>query len=152
MIILCSGITGFQPAPTVKENNFKQICYKTLGSKVIEFVGKEASQSFYECIVKMRDNRVHILLNSQYPFMAFTSARQVYTDSFPFINEPDLANSFKQHYKILHHVQLTEPLIYKQKGKKVIVENRNDLHKEELKQIAYWEPKTVGDVVFNYWD
>lgn len=100
----------------------------------------------------MRDYRVHILLNSQYPFMAFTSARQLHTDTFPFINEPELAKSFKQYYKILHPVQLTEPFKYKQKGKKVIVANHNDLHQEELKQIVYWESKTVGDVVFNYWD
>lgn len=152
MLILCSGITGFQPAPSVKENKFKQICFNSFGSKVIDFVGKETSQSFYECVVNNRDKRIHILLNCQYPFMAFTSTRQLFTDSLPFINEPEIAKPFKQYYKILLPGQLTEPFNYTQKGNKIIVKNHHDLHEEELKQIVYWKPKTVGDVVFNYWD
>ena len=152
MLILRAGITGFQPAPSVNENKFKQICFNSLGSKVIDFVGKEASQSFYECIVKVRDKRIHILLNCQYPFMAFTSTRQLYTDYFPFIDEPEIAQPFKQYYKILHPNQLNEPLSYIQKGEKIIVKNENNLHQDELQQLAYWEPKTVGDVVFNCWD
>lgn len=28
----------------------------------------------------------------------------------------------------------------------------NNLHQDELDRLAFWEPKTVGNVVFNYWD
>jgi len=47
---------------------------------------------------------------------------------------------------------LNEPLRYTQKGKEIIVKNENTLHKDEMEQLVYWQPKTVGDVVFNYWD
>lgn len=26
------------------------------------------------------------------------------------------------------------------------------LYKAELQQIQYWKPKTVGEILFNYWD
>lgn len=152
MLILRSGITGFQPAPSVKENKFKQICYSLFGSKVLDFIGGEPGKSFYECIIKVKDKRINILLNSQYPFIAFTSTRELNMDYFPFIDEPDIAKPFKQYYKILHPNQLNEPLRYIQKGDKIIVENENNLHQDELDQLAFWEPKTVGNVVFNYWD
>lgn len=33
MLILCSGITGVQPAPLVEENKFKQLCYSLFGKQ-----------------------------------------------------------------------------------------------------------------------
>ena len=27
-----------------------------------------------------------------------------------------------------------------------------ELNKAELKQIEYWKPNTVGDIIFNFWD
>ena len=152
MLILRSGITGFLPAPSVKENKFKQICYSLFGSKVLDFIGAEAGKNFYECIIKIKDKRIHILLNGQYPFMAFTSTREVYVKYFPFIDEPELSKLFNQYYKILHPNQLNEPLRYTQKGAKIIVKNENHLHQDELEELVYWKPETVGDVVFNYWD
>ena len=78
MLILCSGITGFQPAPSVKENKFKLICYSLFGSKLLDFIGEETGRNFYECVIKLKEKKVHVLLNSQYPFIAFTSTRELY--------------------------------------------------------------------------
>lgn len=152
MLILCSGITGFLPAPSVEENKFKQICYSLFDSKVLDYVGAEAGRNFCECIVKGKDKRIHILLNSQYPFMAYTSTRDINVNDFPFIDEPELSKLFKQYYKILSPSQLNERLRYTQKGKKIFVKNENNLHQAELEELVHWKPKTVGDVVFNYWD
>ncbi|QOR64917.1 hypothetical protein IM538_13790 [Cytobacillus suaedae] len=46
MIILRSGITGFLLAPSVKENQFKQICYSLFGSKVLDFIGENKERVF----------------------------------------------------------------------------------------------------------
>lgn len=152
MLILCSGITGFQPAPLIEENEFKQLCYSLFGKKVLDFKEDRTVENFYECVIKVEDKRVHVLLNGQYPFLAFTSNRESNVHYFPFINEPELSKIFEHHYKILSLNQLNEPLRYTQKGKKIIVKNENTLHQDELEQLVYWQPKTVGEVVFNYWD
>lgn len=152
MLILSSGITGFQPAPSVKENKFKQLCYSIFGSRVMDFIGSEPGKNFYECIVKVKDRKIHILLNSQYPYIALTSTREINVHHFPFIVEPEIAKPIKQYYKILTPNQLNEPIRYTQQCEKIIVKNENTLHQDELIQLVYWEPKTVGDVVFNYWD
>ncbi|QOR64916.1 hypothetical protein IM538_13785 [Cytobacillus suaedae] len=92
------------------------------------------------------------MLNSQYPFMAFTLTRELNVDYFPFIDEPEIAKPLIQYYKILHPNQLNESLSYTQIGNKRIVKNENNLHQNELEQLTYWEPNTVGESVFNYWD
>ena len=28
----------------------------------------------------------------------------------------------------------------------------DQLNRAEIKQIAYWKPKRMGDIVFNFWD
>jgi hypothetical protein len=30
--------------------------------------------------------------------------------------------------------------------------NDNELNSAELKQIAYWKPETIGELIFNFWD
>lgn len=152
MLILSSGISGFQPAPTVKEKEFKQLCYSLFGKKALDYIEDRTTKNFYEFVIKVGDKKVHILLNGQYPFMAFTSSRESDVHYFPFINEPELSKMFERHYKVLSFNQLNEPLRYTQKGKEILMENENSLHKDELKQLSYWQPKTVGEVVFNYWD
>ncbi|WP_068604431.1 hypothetical protein [Paenibacillus swuensis] len=152
MLILSSGITGFLPAPSVKENTFKQLCYSIFDSRVIDYIGSDPGKNFYECIVKDKVRNIHILLNGQYPFIALTSTREINVHYFPFIDEPEIAKPFKQYYKLLTPNQLNEPLRYTQQGEQIIVINENTLHQNELIQLVYWEPKTVGDVVFNYWD
>ncbi|WP_233880077.1 hypothetical protein [Virgibacillus halodenitrificans] len=152
-MILLAGITGFQPAPSTKEKDFKAICYSSLDSDGVEFVEtKGFVKNFYECVIKMKSKRVHALLNSQYPFIAFTSSRQVDELNFPFIDDVKLSNIFSPYYEVLCFEQLNEPVRYHRQCKNIILDNENTLHQVELKQLAYWKPKTVGEIVFNYWD
>lgn len=152
-MILRSGVTGFLPAPSTNESEFKAVCYSLLDSDGVEFVETQGFvKSFYECIIKVRSKRVHVLLNSQYPFVTFTSSRQADERNFPFIDDIELSNIFSPYYKVLCFEQLNEPVKYWQQGKNIIIENENTLHQAELKQVAYWKPKTVGEIIFNYWD
>ena len=152
MLLLCSGITGFQPAPTIEKSEFQHICYSLYGSNVLNFIDDGPAKNFYECIIKVNGKKVHVLLNSQYPFMAFTSNRKIEEHSFPFVDEPELVKMLEPYYKVLNSSQLNEPIRYTQKGKKITIENVNSLHQAELEQLVHWQPKTVGEVVFNYWD
>ncbi|MCD8502638.1 MAG: hypothetical protein LRY71_14450, partial [Bacillaceae bacterium] len=64
----------------------------------MSYIEDRTAKNFYECVIKVGDKKVHILLNGQYPFMAFTSSRQSDIHSFPFINEPELSKMFEHHY------------------------------------------------------
>ncbi|WP_227936429.1 hypothetical protein [Alkalihalobacillus deserti] len=159
MLILRSGITGIydgkgNPPPSVKENTFKQLCYSLFASKVQDFIGTEEDgiKNFYEAVVKLNNKRIHILLNAHYPYMAYTDTRELYVDYFPFIANDQLADSFKPYYKVLSPSQLNEPLTFKRIKGKVSLENENTLSEIDLEQLVYWDAKTVGNVVFNYWD
>ncbi|OIJ19163.1 hypothetical protein BKP45_14240 [Anaerobacillus alkalidiazotrophicus] len=152
MLILRYGVTGFYPAPSVSKTEFRDLCYSLFRKKIFKFIGGETGKSFYECIIKEKDDNFHILLNAQYPFLAFTAPRKLDTHDLPFIEIPEIAKPLNQFYEILSPAQLNEPFIYTKKGRKIRVKNKNKLHHEELQQIAYWESKTVGEVVFNFYD
>ncbi|MUV38803.1 hypothetical protein JNUCC1_02674 [Lentibacillus sp. JNUCC-1] len=103
-------------------------------------------------VIKVRNKSVHALLNSQYPFIAFTSSRQGDEHHFPFIDDVELSNIFNPYYEVLSFEQLNKPVRYHQQGTNITLENENTLHQADLKQLAFWKPKTVGEIVFNYWD
>ncbi|MDY0408816.1 hypothetical protein ACFFIS_04275 [Virgibacillus soli] len=152
-MLLRAGITGFQPTISIGESGFKTVCYSSFGSNGVDIVeGLGSMKNFYECIIKLKNKRVHVLLNSHYPFVAFTSSREADEHNLPFINDIELSKTFNQYYKVLCLEQLNEPLKYTQQGKNIIIKNENTLHQDELKQLTYWKPKTVGEIVFNYWD
>ncbi|WP_102348574.1 hypothetical protein [Bacillus sp. Marseille-P3661] len=151
MLILQSGITGFQPAPTIEENVFKQICFSLFGSKLVKYRYEEdETKNFYDCLIYYNEQKFNVLLNMHYPFIAFAENRGAY--HFSFIDDPNLRKMFESYYTVLSSNELNEPLHFSQKGKKIIIKNDNTLHKYELEQIMYWQPKTVGDIVFNFWD
>ncbi|GKV67149.1 MULTISPECIES: hypothetical protein [unclassified Sporosarcina] len=152
-MLLQAGITGFQPTLSIGESEFKAVCYSSFGSNRVAFVeGSGSMKNFYECIINRENKRVHILLNSHYPFVAFITSREADDHYLTFINDIELSNTFKPYYKVLYLEQLNEPVNYTQQGKNIIIKNENNLHQDELKQLVYWKPKTVGEIVFNYWD
>ncbi|NGY89580.1 hypothetical protein F3K44_02630 [Bacillus megaterium] len=91
-----------------------------------------------------------MLLNAYYPFLALAST--VEFQHINFIDDPALSKDFMPLYKVLSKEELSEPSnIRKSKGK-LSLENKNKLNSSELEQIFYWKPKTVGEVIFNFWD
>jgi hypothetical protein len=83
--------------------------------------------------------------------MAFASKIDPF--SIIFIEGPQLTNAFKiLSYQVLSVHDLSTPLFVKKIKNKIFLENNNDLNDIELKQIHYWQPKTIGDVLFNFWD
>lgn len=152
-MILRSGVTGFQPAPSTDQKEFKSICYALAGAEKVEFIEPGgAVRNFYECVIKRKNKKVHVLLNSHYPFAAFTASRGTDEFYFPFIDDPELAELFSPYYEIVSREQLNEPAALRRHGHTILLDNENTLHPDELKQLAFWKPETIGDIVFNYWD
>ncbi|SHG82427.1 hypothetical protein [Ornithinibacillus halophilus] len=147
MIILRSGVTGFQPAPNEDEKKFKQVCYALPDAKILEFIEEPPTKNYYECQMIVAEKMIYILLNKHYPFMASVT----HTNEMTFIHNRELMSFFGDYYNVLSPEQLREPIRYSQ-NKNIVIHNENTLHQAELKQLVYWKPRSVGEVVFNTWD
>jgi hypothetical protein len=68
-----------------------------------------------------------------------------------FIDHPhaNLHKTYSSVFTITTVNELVERLEIDERTQTVI--NKNHLNKSEISQILYWKPKTVGDVVFNFW-
>lgn len=152
------GVTGFydpkeNPPPFIDGKPFKQLCFTVItsnGGKVINFIEPQIGTNFFEVEIQVFNKHMYILLNAHYPFLAFASS--VDFGNVIFIDVPQLYNEFSPYYRVMSVHELNEPLLMKEVKGKIVVENENELNDAELKQIAYWKPQKIGDVVFHFWD
>ncbi|MFD9627408.1 hypothetical protein [Peribacillus muralis] len=155
---LPNGVTGFYNAKHNKQpikdgKQFKQHCFSIIrrnNGKVLEFLEPQNATNFFKVEVIVFNKHMHILLNEHYPFLALASF--VDFENIIFIHEPELFKQFSPFYKILDMEELNEPLYMKEGTGKIILESDNELNSAELEQIAYWKPKSVGEVIYNFWD
>jgi hypothetical protein len=130
----------------VSKKQFKQLCFDLASrndGKVINYNTPQYPANFYYVQVEIFDNRFYILLNKHYPYLSFASIVEL--GNIKFIDNPVLFNQFSLFYQVLGTGELNVPITQ-------IVEEKNKLNTEELEQIAYWKPDTVGQIIFNYWD
>ena len=153
-MILLNGVSGFNgPDPVTDGEYFKKICYSLihrLNGDVLSFSEPQVARHYYEVKVKVFEEDLSILLNYVYPFVAFASS--VDYCYIKFVDNELLLNEFSPYYRVLRSNELNEPLVIKENKGRIIVENNNELNDAELTNIKYWKSKTVGDIVFNYWD
>lgn len=144
--MLPKGITGFRDLdgvciPEHGEKEFKQFCYSVAVRHhytVISFDLDLVSKNFYSAEFKTGQGRLYLLENAYYPWAA--AEINLSFAGIEFIECPfDLT---EQNVRLL-----------------TLSELRQDWHgfvgklsSAELRQIAYWKPKTIGDIVFNFWD
>lgn len=117
---------------------------------MVDFTEQQVATNFLDVEAKVFNKHLHILLNVHYPFIAF--AIVVENGKLTFVDEPELFRQFSPFYYVLNTKELNEPLILKQGSKNSILQNDNELNSAELKQIAYWKPERIGEIIFNYWD
>ncbi|MDQ0230124.1 hypothetical protein [Metabacillus malikii] len=146
---LLNGVTGFYKAnqpPNVDKKQFKRLCFNFVsqnGGKVIDFYKSQLTANFYCAQVEVLCTQLYILLNKHYPYLTFASSVE-YGD-IRFIDNVILTKEFAPFYKVISAGELNMPI------------HQNMLHgtalnDAELEQIAYWKPKTIGEIIFNYWD
>lgn len=146
-MILKNGITGFfeslDDKKSIPSQSFIQFCneivYNNQGKILLmdlELTGK----NFYCSKQQFQDQICYILLNASYPYVAFASL--VSMEKIIYIDKPDYIKYIPDNYLVLNKNVL-----------ETIFENcDNQLNKAERKQILYWEPETIGEVIFNFWD
>jgi hypothetical protein len=149
------GITGFRdiddpPLPSSNFVDFRSHCYSVARVLNCSVVAVEApilgvACNFVSGTFKFSRDSVAVLLNAHFPVVAFSEPLMAGTTHLRFIDSPKLADAFQNFglYEVPDFSELTAPLT---------LANYDDLAADERKQIKYWKPQSVGEVVFNFWD
>ena len=147
-MILPRGITGFwsvntAPLPFLDEKAFRQMC-RALAQKnggiVTEVDTDTAARNFYSAKLSRYDQSVFLLQNTHYPYGAF--ARRDADGRFILINQPEWLWLPEGPVRFLSLAELSQDW----RGL------CGELSSEELEQVNYWKPQTVGEIIFNTWD
>ena len=147
-MILQRGITGFwnvntEPPPFLDEKAFYRMCHALAwknGGVVTEVDTDTAKRNFYSAKLSRYDRSVFILQNIHYPYIAF--AQRDAASRFVLIRPRDWLLLSDDPVRVLSPNELNQDW----RGL------CGELSLEELEQIRYWNPQTVGEIIFNTWD
>lgn len=110
------------------------------GGTVTEADTDIAARNFYLAEIQRYDASVLILQNIHYPWVAF--ARKNPSGGFVWASRPEW-------------LRLSEGLVYFLSPDELNQDWRSlcrELSPEEQEQIHCWNPRTVGEIIFNTWD
>jgi hypothetical protein len=148
---LPSGITGYGMAGdehAVDAKYFTSICYavaQQLRARLIECKTEHnAVSTYYYAVFQLGERRVMALCNRYCGFMAF-SPDEYDHQPYGFVDEPGLASAFGG-YAGLHILSREVLETYPSS------EHLAEFSEAELRDIAYWKPGRLGDIIFNWWD
>ena len=147
-MIFPRGITGFwsvneAPPPLLDEKAFCQMCHvlaRKNGGAVTEVDTDTTARNFYFAKLSRYDQSAFLLQNIHYPCAAF--AQRDDSDRFILTSPPEWLRLAEGSVRFLSPDELNQDW-------HGLCEN---LSQEELEQIRYWKPETVGEILFNTWD
>lgn len=113
------------------------------GGKVISVSPPLYPANFYCAQVEISRELIYILLNEHYPYLTFVSS--VEFEDIKFIDVPALHALFDAFYQVTGTVELNASV-----DQSLLM--KMELNSAEVEQIAYWKPRTIGQIIFNYWD
>lgn len=131
------------PPPFLDEKAFLQMCHvlaRESGGTVTEVDTDPSARNFYFAELSRYDDSIFILQNIHYPYAAF--ARRDPSGGFIWTSQPEW-------------LQLPEGQVYFLSPDELNQDWRGlcrDLSPEEQEQIRCWNPRTVGEIIFNTWD
>lgn len=149
---LPKGITGFDaPSEGVPVKHFTAACYAAalqMGATVRQVLAanEQASTNFHEALVSLphQTEPVRVLCNAHHGVVAFAWPATFEGDlNLRFMDCPELVEAFGSDFLTLSArdaCAAVSPGLVAQ------------LEDTELKQLSYWKPARMGDIVFNYWD
>lgn len=147
-MILPRGITGFwgvntEPPPLLDEKAFRQMCCSIAlenGGTVTELDTDTQPRNFYSAQIRKHDDFIFILQNIHYPYAAF--AQRDASGAYVLTSTPEWLQLPEGQVRFLSLAELNQDW----RGL------CQELGPEELEQIRYWNPHTVGEIIFNTWD
>ena len=153
---LRKGITGFcnvDDPPLTKCNlaTFRALCYdavRMVGGRILNHDRRpnEIEASFQMIVLELRGVQRAVLINNHFPIIGFAvPPNDGDTGPLQFIDCDELGNLFRAsgQYEVVSQEELERAV------------GQNDLEQllpEEIEQVVYWQPRRVGDVIFNFWD
>lgn len=145
LLILPKGITGFidNMEEMIDGQQFKKICYEVLRDdkgEVLKFEVPLYPLNYFKVHIRLKGELFYILLNEYYPYIAFANKCEHIV--IEFTNLPAFTKGFNEYYTVLTKKELNLPFFKKE----------HDLEEVELRQAAYWQPRSIGEVIFNCWD
>jgi hypothetical protein len=149
---LPKGVTGFDaPEEGVSVKRFTAACHvavRRIGGQVhqVRPAYEQVILNFHEALVTLRGRpeTVRILCNAHYPIVAFTTPAAREGDArLEFTDCPELADLLRADFAILTSQEACASVADELVGQ---------LSEDELRQMRYWRPQRIGDVIFNYWD
>lgn len=145
---LTRGITGFGEAPSaVSIKQFTGACHdasRLSGSLVTGIVPAAQTPSFHSATFSFgAGEAVRVLCSASCPVIAFVSV-EAPNSSQPlnFIDCPRLDHHFAG-FQVLTSSESSTPIDQV---------DLSSLGKDEIKQLEYWRPARLGDLIFNFWD
>jgi hypothetical protein len=151
MNALPKGITGFDSlSHEVSGKRFAEACYaaaRQIGARVesVQTVEGQVIHNFHEALITLRyeTRRVSVVCNAHFPLVAFASPSTEGDMQFEFVDCPELAAVLSAGFTVLTRQEACAA---------VTAEATALLSADELKQVHYWRPGCIGEVIFNYWD
>ncbi|GIF61989.1 hypothetical protein Ais01nite_00240 [Asanoa ishikariensis] len=150
MISLPRGATGFWDAAAGSPKSTDVLAFRTVvhaavlevGGKVEGFEAAGVTPNFHLLMVRTGDDRVGVVCHELLPWLALV---QPPDGSLTFRSEPRLAGA-------LHLSAPWRLLDRKTLGTRVNRLDLSTLDRGERDQIAFWQPATLGELLFNWWD
>jgi hypothetical protein len=151
--LLQPGITGFAPSHgaafpnAVELKTWKGDIYdaaRTMGLRVVDVQAASVTPNFHSAALVAKDRALFVLCNASFPVVAIVAERPK-PGRLLFLNNEQIASAFKRKgtYLVADATEL---------ARRLTSADVNALDPVEQKQIAYWRPQTVGEVVFNWFD
>ena len=110
------------------------------GGVVTEVDTDTYPRNFYSAKLSRYDQSVFILQNIHYPYIVF--AQRDASGGFILVGQPEWLQLSEDPVCFLSPAELNQDW----RGL------CGELNPEELEQIRYWNPQTVGEIIFNTWD
>ena len=163
-MILKKGI--FYGEEQMSESEFLKICKYVAGvnhGKVKQFKGIEYN-NFYEAHLYVFKKDYWVRLNMSHPFIGIIDINPYILDESGvgwintnplYIDIKELAEQFAPYYQVLTANELNRLLETSRESnnpKKWIITQENELNENEHYWISDYMPKTIGEIIFNYWD
>lgn len=150
--MLQQGITGFwmdggQPPPSVSKKSVLAIAYSSareIGQAVVT-TNWATQNNFHDVEISGCQANLTMLFNAQYPVIGLAEALLPNDHRIVFQDHSALATavSTNSEFCVVSAAEFCRPLTSKDLDK---------LNSAELQQVEYWQPATVGELVFNFWD
>lgn len=153
MRLLHPGIGGIVDAkdiddlPSVDFKQFKKACFGaalSADADVIESNPFDAGRNYHFSQIKQGGQHFFVLCNAHFPVVAFSDS-DGRNSSWSFCHHPELSSHFEKagRYTVMSPDELR---------RKITEEDLASLCKAEREQVKYWNPSTIGELIFNHWD